>query len=97
MMRIVALLVLLLVIALGLTFSVMNAEPVNLDYYFGSAAIPLALLLVAAVVLGALLGVIASLGVIFRLKRDNNRLRRGVRLAEKEVSNLRSLPLRDRH
>jgi len=96
-MRILALIVLLLVVALGLTFSVMNAEPVNLNYYFGSAAIPLALLLVSAVVLGAVLGVLASLGAIFRLKRDNARLRRDVRLAEKEVSNLRSLPLRDRH
>lgn len=96
-MRILALIVLLLVVALGLTFSVMNAEPVNLNYYFGSAAIPLALLLVGAVVLGAVLGVLASLGAIFRLKRDNARLRRDVRLAEKEVSNLRSLPLRDRH
>lgn len=96
-MRILALVVLLLVIALGLTFSVMNAEPVDLDYYFGTAAIPLALLLAGAVVLGALLGVLASLGAIFRLKRDNSRLRRDMRLAEKEVTNLRSIPLRDRH
>lgn len=96
-MRILALLVLLLVVGVGLTFSVMNAEPVTLDYYFGSSDIPLALLLVISLALGALLGVIASLGVILRLKRTASGLRRENRLAEKEIMNLRNIPIRDRH
>ena len=96
-MRILALLVLLLVVGVGLTFSVMNAEPVTLDYYFGSSDIPLALLLVISLALGALLGVIASLGLIVRLKRTASSLRRENRLAEKEIMNLRNIPIRDRH
>lgn len=97
MMRILVLLLLLLVIGIGLTFSVMNAEPVSLEYYFGTSDIPLALLLVITLALGALLGVVASLGVILRLKRSNSSLRRENRLAEKEIMNLRNIPLRDRH
>lgn len=96
-MRILALLLLLLVIGVGLTFSVMNAEPVAVDYYVGSSEIPLALLLVATLAIGALLGVLASLGVILRLKRTASSLRRENRLAEKEIMNLRNIPIRDRH
>lgn len=96
-MRILVLLLLLLVIGIGLTFSVMNAEPVSLEYYFGTSDIPLALLLVITLALGALLGVVASLSVILRLKRSNAGLRRENRLAEKEIMNLRNIPLRDRH
>ncbi len=96
-MRILALLLLLLVLGAGLTFSVMNAESVTLEYYFGSSDVPLALLLALTLTLGALLGVVASLGVILRLKRTNSGLRRENRLAEKEIMNLRNIPIRDRH
>lgn len=96
-MRILALLLLLLVIGIGLTFSVMNAAPVTLNYYFGASEIPLALLLVITLTLGALLGLVASLGMILRLKRTASSLRRENRLAEKEIMNLRNIPIRDRH
>jgi hypothetical protein len=44
-----------------------------------------------------LLGLLSSLAVIFRLKREAWRLQRSVRDAEAEIRNLRNLPLKNDH
>jgi putative membrane protein len=79
----------------GVALAVMNADPVNLNYYFGSRELPLSVLLVAAVFVGAILGMVAGLGGMMRVKRENADLRKQARLASEEVNNLRSLPIKD--
>jgi putative membrane protein len=79
----------------GVALAVMNADPVNLNYYFGSRELPLSVLLVGAVFVGAILGMAAGLGGMLRVKRENADLRRQARLASEEVNNLRSLPIKD--
>ncbi len=97
MKRIFLFAVLLLVALLGLSFALMNAEPVALSYYFGSIQAPLSLVVVLALALGAGLGVLASLGLVVNQKRELARLRKSEKMATKEVQNLRSLPLKDTH
>ena len=97
MKRIVTFAVLLLVSLLGLTFALRNAETVQLDYYFGSLQAPLSLVVVIAIIVGAGLGVLASLGIVIGLKRELAKLRKSAKIAEEEVSNLRALPLKDTH
>lgn len=97
MKRILLFIILLLVVLLGLSFALMNAGPVSLDYYFASVEAPLSLVVVLAIALGALLGVLAMGGVLFGQKREMAKLRKSIKLAEKEISNLRSLPLKDNH
>jgi len=97
MRRIIIFALLLLVTLLGLSFALMNAEPVQLNYYFGTLQAPLSLVVVLAIILGAGLGVLASLGVVFSQKRELAKLRRSTKIVEEEVSNLRSLPLKDAH
>ena len=97
MKRVVGFLVLLSVLIIGILFAVLNAERVRFDYYLGVADVPLSALLVATLSLGAVLGVIASIGVVFRSRREVARLRRSVTLAEKEVDNLRAIPIREKH
>lgn len=97
MTRIFAFVLFLMVTVLGLAFAVLNADSVPLRYYFGASEVPLALLVVLAVVLGAVLGVLASLGVVLKQKREIAKLRKAVRLTEKEVLNLRAIPLKDVH
>ena len=97
MKRIITFVLLLLVSLLGLTFALMNAEPVQLNYYFGSIEAPLSLVIVIAIIVGAALGVLASTGIVFGQKRELAKLRKSKKLAEQEVSNLRSLPLKDSH
>jgi putative membrane protein len=84
-MRIFYLLVLLVVVVFGVSFAIENREPVQFHYFVGSAEVALAWLLVLTLVLGALLGMLASLGVILRLRRDVHVHRRRVSALEKEL------------
>lgn len=87
-----------LVVLLAVTvFAALNAEPVKLDFYFVSITLSLALIVVAAVVLGALAGLVSGLGMILRQRREIARLRQNAHTAEGEVRNPRSLPVRDPH
>ncbi|MCB1830208.1 MAG: LapA family protein [Chromatiaceae bacterium] len=94
-MRFFKLLFILLVMLVGAAFAVMNAENVNLNYYFGSTVLPLSVVLVGAVCFGAVLGMLAGLGGLASLKRENASLRREARLASQEVQNLRTMPIKD--
>jgi len=97
MKRIVIFVLLLLVTLLGLSFALMNAESVQLNYYFGTLQAPLSLVVVLAIIIGAGLGVLASLGIVVRQKRELAKLHKSAKIAKEEVSNLRSLPLKDTH
>jgi len=93
--RFLKLIFLLLIMMLGAAIAVLNADVVILNYYFGSQELPLSVVLVGAMALGALLGVLAGLGGMFRLKRENAELKRKARIASEEVRNLRALPIKD--
>ncbi len=97
MLRIFYLLLFLLLVVIGIAFAVLNAEAVEFNYYFSSRQVPLSLILVLAMFSGAVLGVLASLGLIIRLKREALQLRRNAELAEKEIANLRAIPIKDKH
>ncbi|HFQ13177.1 MAG TPA: LapA family protein [Gammaproteobacteria bacterium] len=96
-MRIFYLLLFLLLVVIGIAFAVLNAEAVEFNYYFSSRQVPLSLILVLAMFSGAVLGVLASMGLIIRLKREALQLRRNAELAEKEIANLRAIPIKDKH
>jgi putative membrane protein len=87
----------LLVVIFGVVFAVLNAEPVQLHYYLGSIELPLSLVLVLAMIIGALLGIFASLSFILDLRRSASKLKRSVEVAEKEILNLRNIPIKDEH
>lgn len=90
----VAILVLLL---LGIVFAILNADSVTLNYYFGSQQIPLSLVIMLAMLVGAMLGVFASIGVILKSRREMSRLRKAAMIAEKEIANLRAIPIKNTH
>lgn len=96
-MRILSYIVLIVIIALGVSFATLNSGVVTLNYYLGHKVMPLSFLLVSVFATGCLLGLLVGLGIVVRLKVKNYRLRRRLRLAEKEVVNLRAIPLQDRH
>jgi putative membrane protein len=97
MARIFSFIVILLLIILGLFFGNINAEAVRLDYYWGNVSMPLSLALVLSLLCGAVLGVLASLTVVVRLRHKISRLNKEIKTAEKEVINLRTLPFKDDH
>ena len=95
MKRIFLWLLVIIVILLGVSFSVLNAQPVTLDYYFSKGDIPLSIIVVTSLSLGVLLGIASSLLVIYRIRRELFKLRKQLQLKEKEINNLRAIPLQD--
>ena len=87
----------LLLVITGVLFAVLNAETVQLNYYLGVVNLPLSLILVLAMILGGILGVFASLAMIMGTKRENSKLKKLLDTTEKEVLNLRNIPIKDQH
>jgi len=81
----------LLIAFLAVFFALFNSESTQFNYYFGKADLPLALLLAIAMAIGAVLGVIASLGIVGKSKRQTSALRKNAVNAEKELAKLRAL------
>lgn len=97
MKRILNLFLALILLLVGLSFAVLNAEKVQLNYYLGQTDVPLSLLLVLAMAVGALLGVLSTLGLLVAQKSESARLRRKQELCEQELKNLRHLPIQNKH
>ncbi len=95
MARLIGFLFLLVLVLFGLSFAWLNAEPVSLNYYFGYRDIPLSMIVVLSLVLGALIGVFVSMGMILRLRRQAGSLRRQLHHAEQEADKLRILPVKE--
>ena len=96
-MRIINYIFIILVILLGVSFACLNAEPVTINYYLGQRSLPLSLLLVFVLGLGLVLGLLFTIFATLKVKSENRRLRGRIQLAEKEVENLRAIPLHDQH
>jgi putative membrane protein len=86
----------LIVAVLALIFALLNAQPVEFNYHFGQVQIPLSLMLAIAVVGGAVLGIMVSLGIVIKAKRQASRQRKNADIAESELARLRALPLSEK-
>ena len=97
MFRLVVFLLLLLVlIVFGWSFAAENADKVQFSYFVGTTEQPLAWLLVLALFAGSVLGVLASISLVLRLKNRIRSLSKSEALARQEVQNLRTIPIKDR-
>ncbi len=94
-MRIISIFFMLAIVIFGITFATLNSESVTVNYYVDQSTLPLSLLLVLVFAMGCLLGVIVGLWLVLKAKIRNYRMRQKLRLAEKEIENLRAIPLQD--
>jgi len=85
----------LVIVAIGLAFHVKNDTMVTINYYLSTVDVSLSVVVIASLLIGALLGMVTSLGMIVPLRRERSKLKKTVKTAEQEVSNLRSIPLQD--
>jgi len=97
MSKLIYTILVLIIILIGVIFAVLNANDVQLNYYFGSQQLPLSLALVLAMFVGAILGVVASFNLILRSRREVAKLRKASEMAEKEIANLRAIPIKNTH
>lgn len=94
-MRLLGLIVVLLVMASGFAFHLRNGAFFEVDYYLGVVGLPFSLWMFLALSLGAVLGILASLPLVIRFRRESARLSRRLRMNEQELKNLRVIPMKD--
>jgi uncharacterized membrane protein YciS (DUF1049 family) len=96
MSRIAKLIIVFVILLSGLAFHLKNNQMIELNYYVGTTP-PLALSIIIVIVLclGAALGVLASLPMIIKLKQQKLKLERQIKSSEKEINNLRVMPVKD--
>ncbi len=93
-MRILKYLLVLVVVAGGVSFAWLNAQPVAFNYYAGVVHVRLSLLLICFLVGGWILGILSMLRSHLSLRRRLAHAQRKLSVAEKEIGNLRSLPIK---
>ncbi|WP_274519302.1 LapA family protein [Legionella lansingensis] len=87
----------LFLILLGVTFAALNASSVQVNFYFTKLTMPISVLMTIMLGIGLLLGFLLFLYRYWRLKVEYLKLKNQSKLIEKEIKNLRSIPLQDQH
>lgn len=97
MRRLILLIVALIVFGLTLALVLVNLSYVRVGYLFGTTHLPLAVVLIIALVLGVVIGALCLLPAVIRARTRARRMQGKLEALEKEVHNLRHVPLRDAH
>lgn len=96
-MRIMKIIFYLILIIIGVSFAVLNAETVQVHFYVTSITLPVSLLMTFALGIGILIGSLLFIGKYWRIKFENHKISNQVALLDKEIKNLRAIPLHDQH
>ncbi len=92
MIKIIGLIFLLILAAVVVSFTTLNAQSIQVNYYFGTMDLPLAIAIVLSIAVGILFGFFASAGIVLKLKRENLKLKKSVKNADRELGSLRTVP-----
>ncbi|RKZ98312.1 MAG: hypothetical protein DRQ43_01685 [Gammaproteobacteria bacterium] len=76
MKRLFSILILLLFMTFGVAIAIVNADEVVFNYYYGSVTQPLSILLVGAIICGAILATLINSLVILSLRHQVRRAQR---------------------
>ncbi len=97
MNRVITIVIFIAVFILGAGFSAINTSPVAINFYLGTVTLPLAVLIVLAIFVGAALSATALSISALRLRYENHRLNKKLSVSEQEINSLRILPVKDPH
>ncbi len=87
----------ILVILVGITFASLNPQRIILNYYLDTKSVHLPLMVLATLVIGAVLGIIAMLPSLIKSRSATRRMKHRIKQIEQEVQNLRNIPIKDSH
>ena len=82
---------------LGVAFAALNNAKVTVYYYIGTSSLPLSLLLALVFAAGGIIGLLVGIALLVKAKARAYRLQQRLKLVEKEVENLRAIPIQDKH
>ena len=86
----------IIVLIAGLVFFLKNSQELEFNYVIGTISLPLSLLILLVLLAGVILGWLSMLPLLLRQRRRIGKLEKQARLVEKEVNNLRVMPVKDR-
>lgn len=86
-----------LIFIISAAFAAFNMTAVTVSFYFGEFTLPLAAVLVLAMLAGVALGVIVLMLSTLKLRYENRRLQHKLSVSEQEINSLRILPIKDKH
>lgn len=90
------LLLLLLIVFFGVTFTLKNTQMVELNYYFGTHwEEPMALFLLVSLIVGIFIGICINGYFVLKIKGKLLRTNKNIVKAEKELEVLRSMPKKE--
>lgn len=95
-MRLMRYLTLLVILVLGISFAVLNPGEMTLNYWFASKTLPMSLFSVIIFALGCATGLLLAAGLFVTARMETWRLERRLKVAEKEIRNLRVIPIQGR-
>lgn len=97
MRRILTIAIFIIVFTVGAAFSAINTNPVEINYYLGTLAAPLSVVIVLSLIVGIILGALAIFLSSLRLRYENSRLNKKLAISDQEINSLRILPIKDVH
>ena len=96
-MRIITTIFYILLILFGISFAALNASTVPINFYFKTLNPPISVLILMTFGVGILLGFSLFFYRYWRLKVNYRNIMNQLKLTEKEIKNLRAIPLHDQH
>jgi len=91
-MRFIYLILFVAILVIGFVLSILNSAPININYYYGWLEIPLSFALLAALIIGILIGLSSKVWSNLVLRQRYAKLSKEAGVIKKEVSNLRTYP-----
>lgn len=96
-MRLLMLVIYIVLIVLGVSFAALNASSVAVNFYYKTVTMPVSVMMTLALGFGILIGFILFIRRYWRLKIEYYKIKNQLKLTEKEIKNLRSIPLQNQH
>lgn len=84
-MRIFLFILFFLIAIFGVYFALLNAESVRVNYFFGSLEMPLSMVMLVFLSVGAIVGLMVRLGAILGYKMQVRKLKREIKTLSPEV------------
>ena len=97
MKRIFYIAAVILTLVIGAVFSARNASMVKMDFIITTVDTNLSLAIIISLIIGAGLGILASLIWLISAKRELQRMKKKSEISQKELNNLRAIPIKDEH
>lgn len=96
-MRMLMIVIYFIMAVVVVAFAALNADSSQINLYFTTLTMPNALWMLLSCLFGVFIGFFLLMGRFLRLKSVVYKVKNQLKLTEKEIKNLRAIPLQDQH